>query len=370
MISIRYVSSSKSPSGYGSAARNFVTALFCAGINVSCDNIQQTAEKTNYGITGAITDLLQGRDIPYKIVVIHLTPDLYPQYMEKGKYHIGHLFFETDKLPKEWIEPCNQMDELWVGSQQQIDMIRNSGVTTLCTIFPQPIDIGLADERIEPFMFSFPKDFTFYSIFQWIDRKNPRGLLRAYWKAFEGNENVSLLLKTYRVNYTDSEYKLIKQDIEKWKEELGLKHYPKVLLTKNLLTEQQVMKVHTMGDVFINPSSGEGWNRCVQEAMLLGKPIISADNGGITDHMTTQHYFAVPSSLQRVTEQSHIPWYTQNMQWRMIDEDALGKQMRYVYDNYDKALEKGKQAQKFVSDNFSYQAVGERMKKRLEEIVL
>src|SRR3990167_7686915 len=101
---IKYISSRLSPSGYGSAARQDIAALFVAGVNITCESISQTVEMSDYGIAGAICNSLEKRNIPYKISIFHLTPDLLPVYKEKGVYMISRLAWETDKLPKEWIE--------------------------------------------------------------------------------------------------------------------------------------------------------------------------------------------------------------------------------------------------------------------------
>lgn len=367
MNGVRYTFAND-PSGYGQAARSFITSLFVSGVNITLEPIKQMPESIDYGLQGNICKSLHDRKIPYKVKIIHLTPDIIPDYQEKGIYTIAHLFWETSHLPKEWIAPLNDIDEIWTASDQMSDMIRDSGVNTPCYVFPQPIDITLSSEVIEPLQTQYPKDFTFYSIFQFIDRKNPRNLLRAYWQAFEGNDDVTLLLKTYRITYLPQEYQLIKDQILLWKKELGLKHYPKVQLVHKVLTEEQMTKLHKMGDVFINPSSGEGWNRPMEEAMLFGKPVISGDNGGITDIMTSQYYEKVESHLVHATQQSWIPWYTSDMLWKELDEKDLIKQMRFVYENYAKAQEKAKKAQKFVVDNFNYLKVGQAMRERLEKI--
>lgn len=366
-MNVKYVSSGKSPSGYASAARADIAALFCAGVNVSCSSIQQTAEATDYGIEGAIMNSLEGKKLPHKIQIIHLTPDLLPDYKEQGVYTIARLAWETDKLPKQWIEPLNQIDEIWTMSRPMADMIKASGVTTMCSVIPEPINVSWAEEQIEPFILEIPKDFIFYTIGQWIDRKNFKTLLRAYWKEFSGQDNVSLLIKTYRVNYSQEEWKILRSEIETWRKEVKQAHYPKVLLAKNLFTEDQMWRFHTVGDCYVNPSSGEGWARPLQEAMVLAKPCISGNNGGITDYLTNQYYM-VSSSPQRATEVSHIPWYTQDMHWKTISEDGLQKAMREVYEDRFAAQKKGKAAQTFVVENFSYQKVGEMMKERLHEI--
>jgi glycosyltransferase involved in cell wall biosynthesis len=212
----------------------------------------------------------------------------------------------------------------------------------------------------------FDTEFKFYSIFQWIDRKNPRGLLRAYWKAFEGNDKVCLILKTYGQNYSPNEYERIKKDIEKWKKELGLKSYPKIFLVKKLMTNHEIKRLHATGDCYVASSSGEGWNRPVQEAMLYGKPVISGDVGGITDLM--KEYYKVESKSVLATEQSQIPWYTHDMSWKELDEKSLTEQMKFVYSNYKEAKALSGYAQHTVVTEFSFQYIGQMMKTRLQEI--
>ncbi|MCR4285076.1 MAG: glycosyltransferase, partial [archaeon] len=362
---IKYVFS-QDPSGYGSASRNEVHSLYLSGVNITTEVIKQMGESADYGIGGAISNALQNRDIDYKIKIIHLTPDLYPRYVEEEKYNIGRLMWETDKLPKEWIEPCNAMNEIWTASEEMAKMIIDSGVTTTVKWFPQPINTS--PERIKPFETQFPRDFTFYSIFQWILRKNPRTLLRAYWKEFEGNDNVTLLLKTYRVTYQESEYQTIKNEIDQWKKELKLKHYPKIYLVERLLSEKEIAKLHLMGDCFIQPSSGEGWSRPTQEAMLYGKPVISGANGGLTDYLTPYLYYKVESKAVKATPQNFIPWYTPEMKWKELDEDSLREQMRAVYNEQGKAKLTAKRAQEFIIDSFSLDKVGKMMQNRIWEI--
>lgn len=365
MIGVKYVSSAKSPSGYGAAARQFIVSLFVAGVNVTTESISQTPEQTDYGITGNIIKSLEGRGIDYQVNLIHLTPDLYPDYKEEGKYNIGHLFWETDRLPDEWVKPCNEIDELWVASEQQAEMIRISGVTTPCYAFSQPIDTSLAYENIKSFNLNHPKDFIFYSCFQWIPRKNPRGLLHAYWKEFEGNDEVTLFIKTYRITYIDKELQIIKNDIETWRKEQKQDHYPKIYLLHKILNEKEMMRFHKTGDVFIQSSSGEGWSRPTQEAMLMGKPVISGSNGGITDIMTSQYYNKVESKKTDITVSSEIPWYQSGMKWWELEEKSLRKTMKDVYEKRGK---NGKKAQQFVVDNFGFLNIGIQMKERLEAI--
>ena len=91
----KYISTANSPAGYGSAARVFITALYCVGVDVTTQILYQMAERINYGFTGELCLNLENRNIPYKINIIHLTPDTGLTYLEKGKY--GQDYFKVFK---------------------------------------------------------------------------------------------------------------------------------------------------------------------------------------------------------------------------------------------------------------------------------
>ncbi len=368
MIGVKYTGTAFDHSGYGAANRNFICSLTFAGLDMTTEIVAQTPEKSGYGWSETLIEDLTGRQIDYRIKIIHLTPDLYPAYREPGKYHIGHLFWETDRLPKQWIAPCNQMNEIWTASEQQADMIKKSGVTIPIHWFPQPIDTMKSGKIIAPFVIPNFDGFLFYSVFQWIERKNPKALLQTYWKTFSGKQDVALLLKTYRVTYGDNEFQKIKEDIRAWQAELNLPHYPKVFLVKKLMDMDSVFRIHLTGDCFINTSRGEGWNIPSTEAMLMGKPIISINKTGIADYLPKDDYYPCDTKESQVTEVSYIPWYTRDQKWLDINERELSDHMLSIYNDRLLAKNKGLQAQKFVKENFNYHIVGMSMKKRLGEI--
>lgn len=372
MINLCYMSSGSSASGYGSSARSTITALYIAGANVTCETIQQTPEKTDYGLEGKVMQELEGRDIPYRIKILHVTPDCFENFSEEGKYHIARLVWELEQLPESWIKPLKSVNEIWVATEKQRHIIEKNGIDTPTFVFPESIDITRAEENIQPFTIKYTNTFAnpyiFYCVGQWIDRKNFRSLIRSYWKAFQAQEQVALLLKTYRVNYTNSQYELIKKDIQLWKQELNLPSYPQVLLCRNLLTDKQIWRLHKTGDCYVTASCAEGFHRGIQEAMIAGRPVISPDTGGILDFFPASQYFSVNSKLVQATEQSHIPYYTSNMKWYQVDENHLSEVMKYAFNNQAEGVERAKIAQQVCMNFFSYKTIGEMMYNRLIEI--
>lgn len=288
--------------------------------------------------------------------------------MEQGKYHIGHMFWETDRLPESWVGPLNKCNEVWTASEKQAAMIKASGVTVPIYWFPQPIDTSKVGRGVKPYFIPNFGGFLFYAVFQWIERKNPKALLQTYWKTFTGNENVGLLLKTYRITYANNEFDKIKQDINVWKSELNLPHYPKIFLQKQLMDTDSVFRLHMTGDCFINASRGEGWNIPSVEAMLMGKPMISIDTTGIADYLPKDLYYPCHTTQSQVTESPQIPWYTKEQKWLDIDTKELANNMKNVYEDPALAKNIGRRAQEYVRENFNYTLVGEQMKKRLDTI--
>lgn len=368
MIGLKIYGSFPDNSGYGDSNRADAAALFCAGIDLSLHFVPQTLETRKTGWIGDLCNHLEDRVIDYKIELLHITPDLYPKYIESGKYHIGRLVWETDKLPKEWIEPCNQMNEIWTMTEEQARIIKASGVNVPIHVFSEPLDISNANCKSQPLTVPNFNGIIFYSIFQWIERKDPYSLLTTYWKTFSGKDDVVLILKTYRVSYNESDFDMIKADIKRWKDQLKLKHYPRILLVSELWPSQKVWQLHKMGGTFVSTSHGEGWQRPAVEAGLTGNPIIATGRTGFTDVLPVDCFYPIKATPGAVIPQSWIPWYQKDQKWLNIDTIQLGETMHEVYTNQQLARERGLKAQQFIKDNFDYWTVGNAMKARLEQI--
>lgn len=367
-IGTKYCGTFLDYSGYGSANRADIASLYLSGVDLVTELVTQVPERTNHGWVGELAANLQNRKIDYKIKVIHLTPDCYPQFMEEGKYHIGRLFWETDKIPDSWIEPCNKMGELWVSSPAMIEVFKGSGIKVPMYAFPQSLDTAEADKLYGIFTIPHHEGFLFYGIFQWIERKNPKGLIQTYWKTFSGRKDVSLLLKTYRITYVKEEFDQILLDIQRWKREMSLSHFPRLYITNKLLSHAQVMRLHSTGDCFISADHGEGWCRPLQEALLMGRTAITTARGGIHEYLDDTYYFPIPSAYVPVTEVSWIPYYKASQNWAEPDYEKLSETMKYVFANKQVANAKGIHAREYIKNTFSYLAVGRKMAWRLEQI--
>lgn len=369
-MKIKYTGPAKDYSGYGEAVRHDIAALVKAGVMVTTQIPIYCPELSDYGPLGDLAVSLQNAEIGYSIKIIHTTPNVYGIFMEPGKYIIGRAFWETDKVPLDFSINLQQCNEIWTGSEFNKQAMRNAGVTKDIYIIPEAIDADFEPEDYTPYITENKDDYKFYSIFEWTERKNPLALLEAFWREFEGVEGVSLTLKTYQVSFGPDKREPIDQQIRKLKAKLNLKNYAPVYMYRQLMDRRQVYRFHRTFDCFVSAHRGEGWGIPQMEAMAMAKPVISTNLGGIHEYMTHKRDgLLVPFTMVPVDNLGYNgQWYTPDQKWAKINIEALRSNMRWVYENRDKAANIGKEARQTVIKRFSLPVVGKIMAERLKAV--
>lgn len=369
-MNVKYCGSAKDYSGYGEANRHDIAALVKAGVGVTTQIPVYVMEISDFGKLGDIAIEREGLKIPYDIKIIHTTPNVYRPYMEPLKYHIGRIFWETDKLPKDFSEPAKLVNEIWTGSKFNADAIRNSGVNVPIHIIPEAIETDINPDDYKPYNIDYQQDYKFYSIFEWTERKNPKALLEAFWREFEDVEGVSLTIKTYVDNFQTDKRREIDRDIIKLRSKLGLKRYAPVYLYRKLMDRHQIYRFHRTFDCFVSAHRGEGWGIPQMEAMLMERPIISTNCGGIHEYLTDQEdAMLIPYKMEPLSGNNrNTQWYTNEQNWANVDIKKLRQAMRFAFEHSDEAARMGITGAKTVKREFSLEAVGKQMKRRLLEI--
>lgn len=368
-MKVKYCGPARDYSGYGEANRHDIAALVEAGIEVTTQIPSYCLEISDFGRLGEIANQLENRELGYLIKIIHTTPNVYKQYMEPGKYHIGRAFWETDKIPSDFANNLQLMDEIWTGSQTNADAIKRAGVTKPIFIIPEAIDTAVPP--VEPYIVPNTNDFKFYSMFEWTERKNPGALLEAFWREFENQDGVSLTIKTYVDNFTPAKKQEIKQNIRRVKKRLQLIKYAPVYIFSQLMDRNQIYRFHSTFDCFVSAHRGEGWGIPQMEAMLMGKPIISTNYGGIHEHLPDDVAFKVDYKLIPLVENTrNNDWYCADQKWADINIMELRRHMKYVFEHRDEMAELGAKAKKTVEEKFSLKTVGQLMRDRLYKIEL
>jgi len=368
-ISVHYVGPIKDNSGYASAAREYINALIqTKEVDISVEVRSFEQAKTNHGqLAKTIEPFIGPPHSHNKIQIIHTTPENFPTHKKPNKYNIGYTTWETDKLPPKWIDLCNSMNEIWVPSQWNVEVFKKSGVIVPITKIPHVIrlpEITVDPLAIDP---QFDKSYIFYSIFQWLERKNSRALLRAYLTEFKANEPVVLLVKSYRINTSPQEKEVVKQEIKRIKDNLRLKTYPPILFFGDLMTAEQMQALHLRGHCFVLPHRAEGFGIPIAEAMAYSKPAITTKYGGSLDFANKENSYLIDSDITPVFGMIFSN-YTGDMNWAEPSIRHLKELMRYTYTHQEEAKKKGEVARKNIETKLSPEVIGKLMVDRLKQI--
>lgn len=269
---IKYISPIFDGSGYAQAARGNILALHNAGISLTLHPISFEEAKPDLGKDGQVLRSLVGKDIDYNIVIIHTTPEFWNRFREEGKTNVGYTIWETSKLHPEWEGYINDnVEKVLVGSEWNVGVFKESGVTVPIGVVPHGINVNEFDD-IEPYQITgVPEDtYVFYSIFQWVERKHPIPLIKAYWYAFQNVEdNVALVLKVYRSNYSEQEKDAIRISIRKLKQVTPMERHPKIYLLLDMLSNDEMLGLHARGDCYVSLDRGEGFGLCIKNDSIV-----------------------------------------------------------------------------------------------------
>ncbi|MDG2525639.1 glycosyltransferase [Stenotrophomonas sp. HITSZ_GD] len=353
------------PVGYAMTARQIALGLDAHGVSVSYEYLY--GEGTVYPVdeprdrsTGVYAlEVIKQRREPDASVprLIYGQADAFST-VKTDSYRIGYTMLETTGVPKEWVDGCNKLDELWVPTPFNEWTFRRSGVKVPITIMP----LGLVDTNYfnpEIKGAPIPEVFTFLSIFEWGERKSPETLLRAFNRAFRATDPVVLICK-----YSNRDPGVNPSAIV-----AGLGLDPeggRIIYSENESTPYyQVAQLYRSADCFVLPTRGEGWGMPILEAMACGTPAIAS-------YWSAQQAFldednSYPLQVSLTPAEAKCPYYL-GFEWALPDEQHLVNLLRHVYANQEEAAAKGKQAAQDVAQYWSLDKSTDRMAARVAEL--
>jgi glycosyltransferase involved in cell wall biosynthesis len=300
--------------------------------------------------------------------VTHLTPENYPSFRpEKGIYSVCYTVWETDRLPKQWVELINTMDEVWVPSSWNKELFELSGVTKPVVVIPHCMRVTSLNDAANLDLGVGADTYIFYSIFQWLERKNPGCLLKAYLTEFKPEENVCLVLKTYRLDTSNTEQNLIKEDISTIKKGLRLGDYPQLRFFGNLLSSEHMKGLHKRGDCFVLPHRAEGFGIPFAEAMAFGKPTIGSEYSGNLEFMDKSNSFLIKCNETPVYNML-FPHYNGQMTWGDPSVSHLKQLMRYCFTHREEAKAIAEKGRADIIEKLAPTKIADMIYHRLAEI--
>jgi glycosyltransferase involved in cell wall biosynthesis len=253
--------------------------------------------------------------------------------------------------------------------------IKNAGVKIPIFVIPHTFNMKDYDERLDPLttMTGMPlsgdaKPCVFYNISQISNKKGIDKLLRAYYGAFRNREPVVLLLKGYigQMKRVNEEEQIINY-INDVREGCKFPHHPSVIIFSDIMTEEEIKRIHCTGDVYVNASSGEGWGLPLFDAAAYGNGIVSTIWGGPEVFLNPDEVYHVKHSIEPVfgMRHPHPYMFTSAEKWAEPSVSSMIDQMRVAFDDY--CREKLRRVTNL--ERFDDSVVGVQFKGVLEEVL-
>jgi len=384
MKGVKYIGPVFDQSGYAEAARNYVLALHALGVPITVDAIRHSEGQPVLGEEGEILASLVDRPIEYDRIVIHATPDTWTHRLRDepaGVPTVGCTVWETSELHPIWTAACNRVDEVWVPSRWNAEVFRVSGVRVPIAVVPHCIDLPDASAGAPLSIEGIPDNaFVFYSIFHWNERKNPEGLLAAYFAAFTGVHDVVLVLKTHfdppprrpdgqvvKVSEED-DARRVHAEIAAFKRRMNLSHFPRIVALTGTLGRDQIRSLHQRGDVFVLLQRAEGWGLPHFEAAAMGKPVVTTGFGGPNDFLGPESAYLVGHTSRPVWGMEWSFFYAGTQRWAEPDLGQAIELLRRVHAHRAEAAERGARARDHIARHLTRGVVGRRMAERLDAL--
>jgi len=366
---IKYISPTFDNSGYAQASRGNILALHSLGVPITLSPVSFEKVRPDLGEEGKLLESLVNKEIDYNVVIIHTTPEFWAKKKEAGKVNVGYTIWETSKLHPDWKGYINQnVQKVLVGSTFNVDVFKNSGVEIPIGVVPHGINMD-EFEDVEPYEIGGISDdtYVFYSIFQWTERKHPIALVKAFWYAFQNpEEDVALVLKVYRGDYSDKEKQAIRETVKRLKHVTPMDYHPKMYLILDMLSNEEMLGLHARGDCYASLDRGEGFGLCPFTAGACGNPIIVTKFGGVTEYAKPYNSYLIDYTLTPVHGMPWSPWYRGDQLWAEPDVLHGAERMRFVYENPAQAATKGLKLKSNIKKNFSWEEIGKTIIKELE----
>ena len=331
-------------------------------------------------------------------------PDIYVdiripnEFQTWGKVNIGITAgIETTAVSNAWIEGCNRMDLIIVPSahskegfpralyekMQQMPDGQQQKVGELKLEKPIEVVFEGTDESIyKPIDNSsldlvddIKENFAFLHVGMWgkgrigEDRKDIGKMIKLIYESFANKkEQPALILKTNGGTFSIMDREECLEKIRQVKNMLPSDwELPNVYLLHGYLSEKEMNKLYNHPKVksMISFTHGEGYGRPLQEATMVGLPVIAPAWSGQVDFLSRTDSLLLGGTLVNVPKSQH--WkdiIISESQWFNINETQAYKAMNYTFENYDDVKEKALNLMKINRDKFTL----DKMTKKLDEV--
>jgi glycosyltransferase involved in cell wall biosynthesis len=305
--------------GYGRLSLGLIKALLYAGHDIHPFELRELKGKPSWYVQA------QGLDFSHATLQI-APPNEFQSLSGRSACYTMH---ESMTLPPNWANWINEKNQLClVPSPWLIDLLQDEGVKLSMRVVPGGID------PVECPLLHRHKNgpYTFICLADRGNRKGHNEVYQAFYKAFQGNRDVRLIMKCRPASLphmdfsysTDPRLTIWRADVE------------------------QVADVFAVADAAINPNHCEGYGMWPREAAACGLPTLTTRAFGTADDIDQ---WATPLEHFKLVE-SYMAGC--GGLWAYPDVDEIAWRMRDMYEKRDEYKAQALIKRQWLHDNLTY----------------
>lgn len=288
-------------------------------------------------------------------------------YNFEGRYNIGYCSWATDRLPQALQVGLPLLDEIWVPTETQAKIFA-SATDRPVHVVPVPVNQVAPSPYMTRAMLDLPNDAflfaTSFDCFDWMSRKNPMAVIKAFQQAFAGDEKVALVIKTRNLAKSVAlrEEGHLNRMRKCWEDD------PRIHVFHDDFTDAEMSAFLSFADCYASLPRATSLDTALIEAMLRGRPVIApAATHAYLNKDAAFLVESVPCSV--VFDAYHYLDREIGHKWVDPEIDSAVAAMRDVYENRSGAAQRGAAGQKLAESLCGAEAAGARMKARIEAIL-
>jgi glycosyltransferase involved in cell wall biosynthesis len=270
-------------------------------------------------------------------------------FKSRASYKIAYTAWESTDLSPNAIKCMSEADEIWGTSPWVMNVFEY--------LFPaKPVFYykhGIDERFVPKKRTEAHKPFTFLHIGEPSSRKDGQILGEAFVELFGGNPDYRLVYKASRINTVK-----VKDRWGYYSSPSSL--YKNITCIDSFLTNEQLVGLYSLSDVFVYPSWGEGFGFQPLEALAMGMPVIST-----FDWADYKKY--IPLKIE--AELKKDPWQEIHPGFMYKpDKDSLKEQLLKSVENYEEISKETFKNAFLIHEEYDWVKVTEPVIQRLKEI--
>ena len=260
-----------------------------------------------------------------------------------GELKIMYIALEESVFPADKVaEINNHMHGVMAASQFTADILRKNGIKLPIKVVPNALDPKFFDLAREKYTVDTKKSFKFLHISTARQRKGVDVLLKAYFNKFSGDDDVTLVIKSF-----PGPDNLVNDLLGKLTNEH--ENSPEVIHVMDPnLTEGQLIDLTVSANACIYPTRAEGFGLPIAEAMYLERPVITTGYSGHMDFCSPENTLLLDYKLVDAIDSEMV---NIGAKWAEPDQSQLEDYMMDLFQHSGdtKYAELGKRAKAAAS---------------------